>query len=212
MRKCVWVVWVNNYYPKVCGLTINLLYKYAVNIGADFRLITERKFPEFPPNFEKFQVHELGLKYDYNILIDADFVVHPELEDVSQNVPLTHFGAFMFYGAHFYFKDLDYAFLRDERDLAVVTNFVVTTRLTHDAWKPPKEPAALLSKMVHNKWCLDEFVFSRNVAKYGLKHCGIFTQEPAAFEHLELTAARKEGRDEFAYAKSVIERILSVQN
>src|SRR5690606_3221046 len=95
MRKCLWTVAVNDYYPEVCAITFPFMERYAKKIGADFRVIRERKFNGFRPNFEKFQLFELGHEFDYNILIDADFLISPEFHDVTDTVPLSHVGSHM---------------------------------------------------------------------------------------------------------------------
>ena len=65
IRKTVWTLNVGpgpgkRYAPEVCSLTYPLLEGYARKIGADFRIIQERKFPEWPVVYEKLQIHELA--------------------------------------------------------------------------------------------------------------------------------------------------------
>jgi hypothetical protein len=70
-------------------LTFPLLNRYAEKIGAEFRVISERKFPDWPITFEKFQIFNLGreAENDWNIYIDADALIHPETPDFTLYIP-----------------------------------------------------------------------------------------------------------------------------
>ena len=53
-------------------------------IDADFKVISERKFHNFPVNIEKFQLYELSKDYDWTIFIDSDFLIHPNCPDLTE--------------------------------------------------------------------------------------------------------------------------------
>lgn len=205
MRVTLWTVRVGDYYPEFCDITTAHMRSYADRIGADFRVIHQRKFPDRKPNFEKFQVGICGNDSDYNILMDADILLPPDFPDLTEKVPVECVGAWTGYGAHYHFRNPDKYFLRDQRDLAIVTNMVVTTRLTHDAWEFPKESEKELERHCWNPWCTDEFVFSRNVAKYGLKHVNLLEAHEPQPIHFELTTMKQQGRDPVKEARRIIE-------
>jgi len=75
MEKCVYTIAIDNWFPELCNITFPLMRSWAGRIGADFKVIDEAKFPGFPPNYEKFQIWELGSDYDWNVYIDADMII-----------------------------------------------------------------------------------------------------------------------------------------
>jgi indolepyruvate ferredoxin oxidoreductase beta subunit len=86
MTKAVWVLYINNYFPELCKYTLPTIKLYAQKIGADFNLITTRKYLEFPITYEKIQIYELGNNYDWNILIDADKIADEIGSKRSSNI------------------------------------------------------------------------------------------------------------------------------
>ena len=60
MKKTLYTLMVNGYSPRITKLTLPMIRFYAHKIGADFHIITERKFLEWPITYEKMQVHELS--------------------------------------------------------------------------------------------------------------------------------------------------------
>ena len=58
MSTTVYTVCVNDFAPKVTAITFPLMESYAKKIGAKFKVLTERKFPDMPPNYEKFQLYQ----------------------------------------------------------------------------------------------------------------------------------------------------------
>lgn len=59
-KVCVYTLNIGDWLPELTAVTIPYIEMYAKKIGADFKIITERKFPEFPPNYEKVQIYEIG--------------------------------------------------------------------------------------------------------------------------------------------------------
>ncbi len=53
----------NEYAPEIRKITYPFLKAWAYKIGAEFFEITERKFPEMPPVYEKFQIYELSKEH-----------------------------------------------------------------------------------------------------------------------------------------------------
>lgn len=68
-KKTVFTLNVDGYAPEITALTYPLIEAYAEKIGADFHIISERKFPEWPVTYEKLQIFELAREMgnDWNI-------------------------------------------------------------------------------------------------------------------------------------------------
>ena len=71
MKKLVITLNINNYEPNITELTLPYMRKYSEKIGADFRIITERKYPQYSLNYEKFQLYDIAADYDWTIFFDA---------------------------------------------------------------------------------------------------------------------------------------------
>jgi hypothetical protein len=86
MKKCVWTLNVDGYASEITKLTYPLLEGWANKIGADFRIITKRNWPSYPPVYEKLQIHTLGKDYDWNIYVDSDALIHPDFFDPTEHI------------------------------------------------------------------------------------------------------------------------------
>ena len=188
MKKLIHIVNINNFFPELFALTYPTIRDYAEKYGYMINMITERKFPEYPINYEKFQVYEDGKEAEVNILCDADMLIHPEFPDVVSRLRRDSIAFNDNYNISwkYHVEKIPY-FMRDGRDVGIATNFVVTSDWTHDAWKPiplsPKEIEDLAKKEVteggsdpsQRGWghYADEFALSYNLAKYGLKYTGV---------------------------------------
>jgi hypothetical protein len=81
---------IGDYAPEICALTYPLLQSYARKIGADFYVIRESRFPDWPLVYEKLQIYDLARNgSDWNIYIDSDALVNPEMFDVTAVAPVT---------------------------------------------------------------------------------------------------------------------------
>jgi hypothetical protein len=185
MKIEVFVVRVDNYLPELCDITLPRIEAYAKRIGAKFTLISTRKYPEFPPTYEKMQIHELGKDNDYNILLDADIVLGDDFEDITKNVPLNGVGFWHEYKASSLFA-IDEYFFRDQRGVGVATNMLVVPRSCHDIFTPLEFGAEEASKRTSRWFIVDEYCVSRNLAKFGLKYKSCLTREDN-FLHLNVT-------------------------
>lgn len=135
MRKVVWTLNVDNYAPEITALTYPLLEHYAQKIGAEFRIISKRKFPDWPVTYEKLQIHELGKEYDWNIYIDSDALVHPEMFDPTNHMTkdtVGHNGKDMAGNRWRY----DEYFRRDGRHFGSCNWFTMGSNWCLDLWKP----------------------------------------------------------------------------
>lgn len=172
--KTVHCVYTNNFFPELWHYTYPLLENYARKINARLNIITENKYPNWHPNYEKLQVYEHGRNSDANLLVDADVLIHPDFPDFTSIVPEHHVAFNENYHADSRFETNDY-FLRDGRNVGIATNVLVSYKSTHDIWEPLTiSPELAYSKIITGqKNIVDEYCLSLNLAKYGLKYCGI---------------------------------------
>ena len=187
MRKLIHVVNINDFFPELFALTYPTIRSYAERNGYMINMITERKFPDYPINYEKMQVYEDGKNAEVNILCDADMLIHPEFPEVTEFLKRDSIAFNDNYNISWkYHVDRIRYFMRDGRDVGIATNFVVSSDWTHDVW----EPLSLSQKDIEDLakkentdtggadgrgWghYADEFALSYNMAKYGLKYTGV---------------------------------------
>lgn len=177
-KKTLWTLNIGGYAPEITRLTYPLFERYAKKIGADFRVITERVFPEMPIVYEKFQVWELGKANDWNIFIDSDAVLHPDCPDVTEVLSKDTVMCFATDYAPSRWKYDNY-FRRDGRAIGWGNWFSVSSDWTRDLWRPLDD--LTLAEAVENinvmvcegnmdkSHLIDDYVVSRNVARFGLK-------------------------------------------
>ena len=187
MRKLLHVVNINNFFPELFALTSPTIRSYAERNGYMINMITERKFPDYPINYEKMQVYEDGKDAEVNILCDADMLIHPQFPDVTTFLQRDSIAFNDNYNISWkYHVDRIRYFMRDGRDVGIATNFVVSSDWTHDVWKPlslSQKDIEDLAKKENTDgggaegrgWghYADEFALSYNMAKYGLKYTGV---------------------------------------
>ena len=169
-KRTVHVVVIDNYFPELCELTLPTIEYWAKKIGARVNLITERMWPDWPILYEKMQVYYDGADSDWNILLDADILIHPSTHD-----PLNTFiHPIQVAAKDAYHADtqliMDDYFFRDGRNIGLSTCAVFASRINHDLWTPltiPLEEA--ITKIKIKRMILDEYCISRNFARYGLK-------------------------------------------
>jgi hypothetical protein len=182
-KKTVFTLNLNGYAPEITDLTYPLMEAYAHKIGADFHIIGERKFPEWPVTFEKLQIYDLAkeMNNDWNIYLDSDTLVHPDTPDMTlllSRDTVAHFGkdfAPMRWRSDRYFE-------RDGRRIGSGNWLAVASKLCTDLWKPPDDLTPQeaigncfptvperLSAIIHPSHLVDDYLLSRNIAKFGLK-------------------------------------------
>jgi len=182
--KALFTLNVNDYAPEIRELTYPLLRHYAHKIGADFLEITRRKWPEWPPVYEKLQIHELGRGYDWVIYFDADTLVHPNCIDFTNYLPpdtCAHNGR-DFGNIRFRF---DEAMRKDGRSIGTCGWCVIAPAACLDLWKPTEQGLGEVLDCCYptvEEWncglidkahLVDDYVVSRNVARCRLKHTTI---------------------------------------
>jgi hypothetical protein len=208
MKKVIYVVLINDHYlPELRKITIPNIQQYAHRIGADFQLITERKYPDWPITYEKIQIYELGKDNDWNICIDADTLISPKFRDVT-----TQYGrdvvSFNFaYDANAFLKP-DIYFARDGRNVGVAANFIVSSNWTHDLWTPLDIDVTEAKTRVTRSHIVDEYCLSRNLARYGLKYLGI---APTPDTQRQVFHIGAEGEDEQLSVNKAQEYLHNIQ-
>lgn len=167
-----------NYSKEITNITHPYMKSYANKIGADFKIITERNFPDQSVNMEKFQLYNLSKNYDWTIFIDSDAIIHPNCIDVTEiyEKDVAIFNAYDLYPIRF--KPNNYS-RRDKRNIGATTWFTAFSDWTRHIWKPYSNPKDYVSEInLTNKeknfgytseHILDDYLVSRNIAKYGIK-------------------------------------------
>lgn len=182
IKKTIFTLAAEGWEPDICDLTFPLLKLYADKIGADFHVISTREFPEWPVTYEKLQIYQLAqqMENDWNIYIDADALVHPEMIDLTEIISkdtVLHDGND--------YRPIRYKsdrfFLRDGRNISSCNWFTMASDWCLDLWHPvndltPDEVMARCFPTVEETNCnitsyhlIDDFILSRNIAKFGLK-------------------------------------------
>ncbi len=178
--KAVWVLNIGDYAPEITEVTYPYIKAYAEKIGADFNQITERHWPEAPTTYEKLQLHWLGEKYDWNIYIDSDALVHPDMFDVTRHIypdTVLQYGSDL---AGTRWRDDKY-FRRDTRQISSCNWFTVASKDCLDLWHPLEDLSIeqalgnLRPSLKERPTCsdghlIDDYVLSRNIARYGLHY------------------------------------------
>lgn len=185
MKKLVATMCLNNWEPEITSRTFPLLKHYARKIGADFWHINQRKYPDCPIGYERFQIYDIAKDYDWVVQVDADCVIHPDMPDLTSftqkdtiliNRPANSTQRFQYDG---YFQ-------RDGRYISIPGFLTITSDWCRDFWQlpddlSPKEAIARVTPCQHewDRWekkvvdgshLVVDYIWSRNVARYGLKY------------------------------------------
>jgi hypothetical protein len=183
MHKTLFTLLVGNYPRTITDLTLPLLQYHAHKIGAKFQVISERKFPEHPIAYEKLQIFELGRDNDWNIFVDVDTIIRPDLFDLTEYLSKDQV---LLYSSDFAPIRLRYDrfFRRDGRNLTAGNFFMIASDWCHEFWEPLQDtditvqdaiaqifPITAESAVGHTpEHFIDEYVIARNMAKYGLHY------------------------------------------
>lgn len=182
MKKTVYTVNVDNYEPQITVLTYPLMKAWAHRIGADFHIIDQRRSPQMPPAYEKLQIFDLARERgdDWSIFLDSDALVHPETFDFTNFLSrdtVAHNGNDMAAVRWTY----DEYFLRDGRNIGSCNWCAIASSWCRDLWHPLTDltlehACARIHPIVAEQQggvdavhLLDDYVLSRNIARFGLK-------------------------------------------
>ena len=186
-HSCVHTVVIGEYQPEMCKLTLPNLRAYADRIGADFNIINKSVFDGYPPNYERFQVYEMGRQYKYNLVIDADYIFHTDVPDFTKNFDLKNVGYLSHMDISQYYKPNNY-FKKDGRNRGIADAMVVSTYLTHDVWTPcPYSYDELKEECLLDPRQVSELWLSINLARFGLSFVPIFTSFCGTYTPLATT-------------------------
>jgi hypothetical protein len=180
-KKTIFTLNIDNYAPEITELTYPFFKRYADKIGAEFTVINKRKFPDYPVWYEKFQMYELSRDNEWSIFFDPDCLIHPSLFDITEilqeNTVLTS-GADFAGGLYKY----DNYFRRDGRSIAAGSCLMVASYLCRELWEPLnditlEEAVSRICLTIREKSLgltqesgLDDYIISRNIAKYHLNY------------------------------------------
>ncbi len=181
MKKAVITLNIGGTYePNITDMTYPFMRYWADKIRADFVEITERRFPDWPPAYEKLQVADLGKGYDWTIFLDADTLWYPDNPDWTDLVrkdTVIHYG-WDFSSLRFL---ADPYFLRDGRHVGTPGWCTMASDWVRDDLytplnMPPEVAASRISPIVAEaqrritaEHLLDDYTLSRNIARFGLR-------------------------------------------
>lgn len=182
MKKTLFTLAVDDFAPEITDLTFPLMQRYADKIGAEFHVIRDRKYPDMPVTYEKFQVHTLGrdMGNDWNIFFDADVFIHPDMFDITEHLDkdtVFHNGVDM---RGIRFRTNEY-FRRDGRNISSCTWCVICSDWCLDLWRPTELPlddilqnifptlTEVNSGLFEPHHFIDDYLMSCNIAHFGLK-------------------------------------------
>jgi len=182
MKKLVVSLNIGNYAPKIRKICTPYARYWAKKIGADFKWITKPKFNR-TPNYEKFQIYEMSKKYDWTFFIDADLLIPIDWIDPTEFLEkdCVLFNDTDFANHRFRY---DHCFRRSHSNYGATTWFCAFSDWTRDAWRPMElQDDMTWKKAIENirpiqieknfgidrEHIVDDYLVSRNIAKYGLK-------------------------------------------
>ncbi len=182
MKKTIYTVSIGGYAKAITEITFPLIKAWAHKIKADFYVIDKPKFEGFPGRYEKLQIYELGREHknDWNIYIDSDALVHPDMLDVTTYLnknTVAHNGKDVI--GNRYREDAYH--LRDGRHISSCNWFAIASDWCLDLWHPLEDmtfeqacqnifpTVGELNNGVTPADLIDDYVLSRNIARYGLK-------------------------------------------
>lgn len=157
------VVTVDIDYPKdITNITLPYMQQYADHIGAEFRIVSDQKWPELPLTQEKFQLYDLDV--DHITFIDADALVNPLATDFSTLDPSIMVFAELLDGSDFTSDSPP-----GKHKVRVHSAFLAFHRCCKWLVEPHGDPLQY-EKYVKNKnpaWQLDEYIMTLNLLKHG---------------------------------------------
>lgn len=178
-NKAIFVLDIN-YDPQIKAITLPLIQKYAEKIEADLIFLTERKYPEYSIECEKFQIYSYRDQYEWFIYIDLDAIVHQDAPDFTELIEPEEvlFGSVNYCGNSY---RLNNWFRRDGRFIQAGNWFSICSYLTIDLWNPifkysQEQAEEMIFPTMREEACgitkqhlVDEFLVSCNIARFNLK-------------------------------------------
>ncbi len=182
MRKTIYLLNIDNYAPEITAITYPLIERYARKICAQIEMIDERRFPEWDMDYEKLQIYDRAQVNgsDWNIYIDSDALVHPELPDVTDLIPLDTVAHNGHDFANIRWR-YDRYFRRDGRHIGSCNWLAIASSWCLDLWRPLDDltPAQAYENIfptieeentvIKREHLVSDYALSRNIARFGLK-------------------------------------------
>lgn len=170
-----------NYPKEITDLTFPYMQEYAKNINADFKIVTERKYPELPIPMEKFQLYNVCNDYEWTIFLDADLLINPKTINLTKVVEKdivivsAYFDILNSEDPQFQTKNVLNKYNLYLHSPFHFLAFHVSQKNVVKPWDNPlqyKNYVNITNGMkLHNKkqeWHLDEFLLDINIVKYGI--------------------------------------------
>ena len=157
MKKILVTLDIN--YPKeITDLTFPCMEQYAKNIGAEFLILKERKFPHLPITQEKFQLYDIDS--DYIIFLDADALINPNSFDFSTLKSDIIVIAEWLDGADFLPESPP-----GKNKIRIHSAFLAFSKESKYLVKPHENPLQYIPNILNPnpEWQLDEYVMSLNL-------------------------------------------------
>ena len=181
-RTTVYTLDVDGYAPEILALTRPWLERWVDKIGARLCVIDRRRWPNRPAVYEKLQIHDLARERgdDRIIYIDGDALIHPDMFDPTDHVPMdtvAHNGCDMAGNRWQY----DEYFRRDGRHIGSGNWLAIGSSWTLDLWREQDDLTyeEILSRIhptqherslgIGPERLIDDYILSRNIARFGLK-------------------------------------------
>jgi len=161
MKKVLVTLDIN--YPKeITDITFPCMEQYAENIGAEFLILTERKFTHLPITQEKFQLYDIDA--DYTIFLDADALINPNSFDFSTLKSDIIVIAEWLDGADFLPESPP-----GKNKIRIHSAFLAFSKESKYLVKPHDNPLQYIPNILNPnpEWQLDEYVMSLNLLENG---------------------------------------------
>lgn len=230
MKKLLVTLNIGDYDKEITDLTFPYMKQYTQNIGADFHIIKERMFPDFPLMLEEFQMYEFSKTYDWIIFLDADCLINPKGIDLTTliekdrvliakyNPPTHHFhpenieGKYNFqYYAPFFFL----VFHKNSRNCVKPYenpyNYYdcINLNSTHPEMETYMKIRTHLTEKEIKDTLIDEFLLTLNLHRYNIKTASL--QED--FPELNIIAHTSDARNvKLKHLKNSIRQIKKINS
>lgn len=230
MKKLLVTLNIDDYDKEITELTFPYMKEYAKNIDADFHIITERKFSDFPLMLEEFQMYEFSKTYDWIIFLDADCLINPKGVDLTSlveedrvliakyNSPTHHFHPDNIeekYNLQYYAPFFFLVFHKNSRECVkpYLNPYDYYDYINLDSSHPEMENYMnIRTNLTENEvkdTLIDEFLLTLNLHRYNIKTASL--QED--FPELNIIAHTSDARDiKIKYLKNSIKQIKSINS
>jgi hypothetical protein len=151
-----------NYAKEVTEITLPAMEQYAANIGAEFLVLSERKYPDLPITQEKFQLYDLDA--DHITFLDVDALVNSKAIDFSEM-----FSDVLVIAEWLDAEDFTLESPPGKSKFRVHSAFLSFSDANRFIVEPDPEPLKHVSCVLgdNKEWHLDEYIMSLNVLRRG---------------------------------------------